>query len=520
MNRFIQNFNNLIKKIILKVKNKTNDKFQFITFNNLFKKKVFKVPTQINNKFQVSTFNKCLITFISLLFLYLFYLSIPVLYNKTLVQRNIEDKLLKEFNINFSTSSNISYRILPTPHFLFKDSKIYKGDNEQKTSLANIKNLKVFIGQNNFFNQNKIIVKKVKIDNANFLLLRKDLKLLKNSNNNKFSNKNIEINEGNIFFKDNSDETIAIIKISKAFLFHDNENLFNLFNLKGEAFNIPFNLIYKKKFNSLKSEEIDITFKKLKLKVFDVFNNEQNNPNSGKNIISFLNSTINTEYKIENNIVNFNSKGSRIKNVVIDYDGVLSVNPFDLSLKINIDNYKFFKTSNIITILNELIKTGLLFNENISVNTSIISNSKLKNKIFQNININFNIINGKINFNKTRLINKKIGSLELERSNLYLKNDTMILNTDIIIDINNYDELFSLLQTNKKFRKPIKSVRINIDYNFLINQITFNNIKVNNKKVSDELSRILEDFNDNNFDNWNKNKRLLNILFESYEGEG
>ena len=58
-----------------------------------------------------------------------------------------------------------------------------------------------------------------------------------------------------------------------------------------------------------------------------------------------------------------------------------------------------------------------------------------------------------------------------------------------------------------------------MDYNFLINQVTFNNIKVNNKKVSDKLSRNLEDFNDNNFDNWNKNKRLLNIFFESYKGE-
>ena len=50
MKRFIQNFNNSIKKTIFKVQNKTNDKFQFITFNNLLKKKIFKAPTKINNK--------------------------------------------------------------------------------------------------------------------------------------------------------------------------------------------------------------------------------------------------------------------------------------------------------------------------------------------------------------------------------------------------------------------------------------------------------------------------------------
>ena len=43
MKRFIQNFNNSIKKTIFKVQNKTNDKFQFITFNNLFKKKYSKL---------------------------------------------------------------------------------------------------------------------------------------------------------------------------------------------------------------------------------------------------------------------------------------------------------------------------------------------------------------------------------------------------------------------------------------------------------------------------------------------
>ena len=85
--------------------------------------------------------------------------------------------------------------------------------------------------------------------------------------------------------------------------------------------------------------------------------------------------------------------------------------------------------------------------------------------------INFNIVNGKINFDKTRLINNKIGFLELANSNLSFENDSLILNTNIIIDINNSEELFSLLQTNKRFRKPIKDIVINLDYDFSNNQI-------------------------------------------------
>ena len=56
------------------------------------------------------------------------------------------------------------------------------------------------------------------------------------------------------FFKNNLNEVISIIKISNAFLFFDEKNLFNFFDLKGEIFNIPFKLkiskmylIYKNK---------------------------------------------------------------------------------------------------------------------------------------------------------------------------------------------------------------------------------------------------------------------------------
>ena len=89
-------------------------------FNNLVKNTIFKVKNKTNNNFGISVFNKYLITSLVSLFIYLFYLLIPLLYDKTWVQANIESKLLSEFKLNVSTSSDISYRILPAPHFLIK----------------------------------------------------------------------------------------------------------------------------------------------------------------------------------------------------------------------------------------------------------------------------------------------------------------------------------------------------------------------------------------------------------------
>ena len=101
-------------------------------FNTLVKKTIFKVENKTNNNFNISIFNKCLITLIASLFVYLFYLLIPLLYNKTWVQTNIESQLLNKFKINLSISNEILYHILPAPHFLIKDSQILVADSDKK----------------------------------------------------------------------------------------------------------------------------------------------------------------------------------------------------------------------------------------------------------------------------------------------------------------------------------------------------------------------------------------------------
>ena len=491
MKHFVKNFNNLIKSTIFKVKNKTN------------------------NKIKVSSFNRYLITLISLLFISLFYLLIPTLYDKNWVQQNIEHNLLKEFKINFSLSSDISYNILPSPHFLIKDSKIFKQDGNKKIVLSDIKSLKVFISKKNFFDKEKMELNYVNIVNANFSLFRDDFKLLKNATNNKLSNKKIKINKSKIFFKDISGEVISIIKIIKASLFLDNDNLFYL---KGEVFNVPFIFNFEKKFNLLETEIIDINTKSLKLDILNTLNVSDNNDYNGENIISFINSIVRTKYKIEDNMLIFKSTDSKIKNNKINYKGKLLINPFDLNLDINVDDYAISKLSNLNFILGELVKTELFFNNNISVHTSINVNSNEKKEIFQNANIKLNIINGKINFNKTRLINDRIGSLTLKNSNLFFKNNNLTLNTDIFVDLKNTDALFFLLQTTKKSRKSIKNIQINLDYDFLTHQTKFNNIKINNKEVNDKIYAIIKDFTFSKLNNWNKSKRIVNELLRNYEG--
>jgi len=487
-------------------------------FNNFVKKTIFIVKNKTNNNFKIITFNRYLLIFIGSISLYLFYLLIPLLYEKNWVQANIESKLLNEFKIKLSSSANISYHILPSPHFLIKDTKIIVNGAEKQRLIAEIKNLKVFLSQKNFFNKDKMSLKKVFINNANFIILRSDLKLLNKYNNSQFSNKKLKINNSIIFFKDHFEEIISIIKIKKASFFFDDQKLLNLFNLKGETYTIPFSLDFISQIDFTKEKKINFNAKSLKLNIFNQSIKQNDNSISGKSTISLADSIINTKYEVREKLIIFDSNQSKIKNSKVNYNGVLLINPFHLNLNIDLNNYKISKLSNINSVLIELIKSKLLFNDSISVNISITANSNIRNEIFQTAKINLHIINGKINFDNTEFFNNKIGSLKLSSSNLIFKNNKLVLNITVLINIKDSDNLFSFLNTNKTSRKKIQNILINLDYNFLNNHIDFNNVKIDNKEISNQLLTIISDFNDNNVNNFNKSRRLLNKMFSAYEG--
>jgi len=108
--------------------------------------------------------------------------------------------------------------------------------------------------------------------------------------------------------------------------------------------------------------------------------------------------------------------------------------------------------------LHELIRSKVLFHDNISANVSVTTKLNSIKKIFHSAKIHFNVVDGKLNLDKTKLINDKIGLIELDNSNLSFEEKRLILNTNIIVRIADPDKLFSLLQTNKKYRKKIEKI--------------------------------------------------------------
>ena len=60
--------------------------------------------------------------------------------------------MTEEFKVNFSLSSEISYAILPSPHFIIQNVTIFN-DLSKNQKIADIKKLKIFISQKKFLNK-------------------------------------------------------------------------------------------------------------------------------------------------------------------------------------------------------------------------------------------------------------------------------------------------------------------------------------------------------------------------------
>ena len=541
----IKYFNTLIKKILVKYHNKTNNyfhnKFKIINintvknYNYLIKKNIVKfynkTDSYFHNRFKiinidkVSTFNKCLISLIALSFMYIFYLLIPTIYDRTWIQNNIESKLLNEFKINFSVSSKISYEILPSPHFTLENVKIIDDKAGLPKEIAEIKKLKVFISQLYFFDQKKLKINKILINNANFIVAADRIDFYKNFFNNKFSDKKIFIKESNIFYRSYDNKIISIVKVNKLFLHHDELNFSNKFNIKAKVFKVPFDLKLEKKFlTNLNITTTEIDVKKLKLSILNEsskkFDGNQYNIN-GSNLISTLNEKLITNYSIKDNLILFESDGKKLKNKNFKYKGKINFNPFDLNLDIDLNKFKLNKLINSNSLLVELFKTKILLNENISAKIKVDINKNLNNKLFNSSKIILNVNNGKINFDRSMLFSNQIGSLKVADSVLFSDNNNLMLNCNLIVDVKNYNKFYSFFQTPRNSRKPIEKIYINLDYNFFDDSMILNSFKIDSREPSLNNSEIISNFNSdeyNVFKNFIKNKIYINKLLTNYDG--
>jgi len=423
----------------------------------------------------------------------------------------------EEYNVNISLSSDLTYNILPKPHLKINNVKFYTNDLESPRELGQIKNLKVFISQKNLFKQEEIKINKISLNKSNFLFHQKDIIYLNKFIKKKFSKKKLEINNSKFFYMDNNDNVISIFPVSKFTLFYDEENFKNFLISKGEFFTIPYTLKWSKNFNN----NLNSTFlklKKLNLKL-ENFSEEKNSGLLIKNFIFFRSSEIETDIIVKKDSIKIKSaKDTKINNNNLSYESKIDLNPFNLTMDINIEKIDFKKNIFNNNLLRSLFELDNFYNKNLSSKIYFKIKNLKKNKLFDSSKIVIHLNNGNINFNNT-IFNGKIGSLNLVNSSIQNFKDDLIFDGNFKFKIISKNEFYRLFQITKKNRKKINNIYFDIQYNLTKNMFKIRNLTFDpgSTKNEDELLDFLGEGNYRaKINNWIDFKNFINKIFSDY----
>ena len=530
-NRYLISFrNSIIKKIkslrfFTEIKNFIIKQLRLIRIPREIKK-IFlffiRLEFMQNIKFKTSIFSRYLILLIVLLFSYLFYLSIPALYNYQTLQKQLTTKLLKEFNLNVGLSADIAYRILPSPNFEIKNTSLNIDTDKELVTFAQVKKMKVYISIFDLYEQKKIKIKKIDIINANFNNDNFSFQYIKNFIQNVNLNKTIYIKKSKIFFKEKKikkEKTIALATIDRAKIFFDQKDNNNKMKAKGSIYNTGYNLTFLRNINDLNSSSLLFKLKEINTEFENNLSKVSNNNYNGKASITLLGNRINVHYNIKDKLVIFSSKNYENINKNITFNGKISTKPFYYKTNIEIEKI------NLIKLIKNFFGTTNLFKKNILLNNNFngdifINIKKFNNlKIFDQAKINIEFINGKLIFDDTIFIANKVGNLYFLDSQFVEKNNNQIFKSKIFFDINNQNKFYQKFQISKTNRIKLDNIYFEIEHNLTEDIVAIKKLQVNSKirNNSSEKNKVLSNEFDltqiKNLKNWIELKVLVNNIF-------
>jgi len=202
-----------------------------------------------------------------------------------------------------------------------------------------------------------------------------------------------------------------------------------------------------------------------------------------------------------------------------EYNGFINLKPFFLELSGDLDKINLDILLNSNSILLQFLKTGLLNNKNLNVNTNIIAKQTTSLRDFVNLALNVKINEGLVDINETKFSLKNYADIKITDSLLYTNNNNLILDALISINVKDFKEVYKIFQTPRNNRKEIKKIEFRLSYNFDQMTVNLNDIKVDeiiDQKVNKTLNQI--NLKDNNLQNRIYLKHLVNQAIKDYAG--
>ena len=505
--------NKIYKKINIFLENAKN----YLSIVHFKKKILLKYKEFYEEKFKISY-----LTFIfSLLFFYyLIYLSFPGILHSKKDQSYFTKILNKQYGLEFALTPEINYSILPKPHFQINDVIIFNKKKDFQKEIAQVKKLKIYLTQKNFFQKQKLNIKSVEFFDTNFFFDNSDTAFLKNFFIRGFNEKPLNIKRANLYYQDLDKKTISFVNLKKVnMIYNDQTNQHNLIS-EGSIFNLPFNLTYKLTDDKLENN-FNLKFKKINLNILNSNKLINNEKQSRLQIISNRSRYI-ISYVLNEDIIEFNSENSFIGNDKFTYTGKIFLDPFNFDIESTLSNIKFKNILSNNPLFKEILSRDFVLNENFNGTLKLDIKELDKNPLFKNIKIDARFVGEVLDLSRSMLLNDKIADLILQKGSIYEEKDNLIFKGDLDFVINNQDKFYNKFVVPKKNRENIKKINFEIMVNltnsdFKILKILNDNYK---EREFDQIDELIYEFNNGaiKISNWIEFKMFTNKIISYYSG--
>ena len=520
LSKFKHNFKifkkiNYFKNSLLKIKsNKLNSLIKNIKFN---KQKILTKIKLNNHKFifnkkkikLYTSYDRILLLLVGVVFLIISYLSIPFFYESNKLIDKVKNELFKNLNINFNLTEDFSYSFFPRPILTFQKVSFL----DQVDDLGE---MKVNISPRNLFFLKKINIGDVTLKNINLNINKKNYNFFTELLKNDYSNFKFEIKNSNIFYRNIKNDVLFINKVKKLEYYYDEKKSSNFLIANNEIFNIPYNIKYKNNFNKRKIETL-INSDLLKIKIKNQFS-YMNPINEG--VINFFydKKKSKAKYSLNKNFFKFTYSEELLEPNFI-YNGNINFKPFFSEFSGNLKEINSNQLFNPNSILVQFLKTEILNNKNLNIKTSVNANQIKFYKDLINFALKIKISEGLIDINETSLSWLDDIHFKISDSLIYMKDNNLFLDAFITININDYNKVYKFFQTPRNYRKQIKKIEFNLNYNFDQFTVKLDDIKIDdliNEDVNKNLNLLI--LKDNKLQNRIYLKSLMNQAIKNYAG--
>jgi len=206
-----------------------------------------------------------------------------------------------------------------------------------------------------------------------------------------------------------------------------------------------------------------------------------------------------------------------LKDTNKNYNGLLEFKPFYLESNFNYQALDLKDFSN--PFLFEIFKSQILNNENLNANINFNVKNIYDYDRFSDLSLKLRIEQGKMTFSNSQLNWKDNINLSFEDTKVYFKNKKINLNGKVIVNIKDKNDFYRSFQINKDFRKDLKKIEFDFNYDFNEKKVYFDNLRLDNK-TNENLDRFISKFNSNDekFFNTITFKSFVNKIFDAYFG--